>query len=275
MNKNFYRQCLSSSLIVLMAGCNAVNYEQSQGHITEEKVIAAKPVSPGNIPRLVKSTPTLPAYRNVAGDERFDVVVTNIPAKDLLFALARDAEVNMDVDARVGGIVSLNALDQTLDAILERIADQVAIRIERRGGTILILPDVPYFKRYQVYYPNIVRDVAFGTNSGGLTGVGDTSFTTTSQSDFWNSLELAINGILGLTTIAGDAFDETLRGDDISQGAHAAAQEGEENADPTARTVTIVKETGAVLGLCLFRRTRADRIADRSNTNGLFPPGVA
>ena len=60
--------------------------------------------------------------------ETYSVVVTNLPAREILFALARDAKINIDIHPGIEGNVTLNAIDQTLPQILDRISQQVAMR---------------------------------------------------------------------------------------------------------------------------------------------------
>ena len=78
------RIVLSSSLSVFLAGCGSPNYSPSEMHMSVEEVRATAPKSPENIPALVKSDPTAPQLS--ANDEpvTFDVVVTNVPVRDLL-----------------------------------------------------------------------------------------------------------------------------------------------------------------------------------------------
>ena len=135
------RLVLSSSLSVFLAGCGSPNYAPSEMHMTVEEVQSAAPADPAAIPALVKATPTVPLISNERGSDTFDVVVTNVPVRDLLFALARDAGVNLDVDSSVGGLITMSALDQTLDAILARVAAQVPIRVERVGGAMIVKND--------------------------------------------------------------------------------------------------------------------------------------
>ena len=47
------------------------------------------------------------------------------PVKEVLFAIARDSKFNVDIHPSIKGNVTLNAVDQTLPAILERISKQV------------------------------------------------------------------------------------------------------------------------------------------------------
>lgn len=137
-----------------------------------------------------------------------------MPVKELLFALARDTKQNIDVHPGLTGLVSLNAINETLPAILERISRQVDMRYRTEGNTLVVSPDTPYIKTYVVNYVNIQRNTTSTTGAsgqlaaqgsqGGSTGTssstgGNTSstiVTTTSNSDFWKLLEQSVRSIL-------------------------------------------------------------------------------
>ena len=189
------RLVLSSSLSIFLIGCGSPNYAPSEMHLTVEEVESTAPKNPGAIPALVKVTPTVPVMSNEKDADTFDVVVTNVPVRDLLFALARDAGVNMDVDSAIGGLVTMSALDQTLDAILERIAAQVAIRVDRVGNALVIKNDEPYHKRYHVDYTSVIRTFSSSADAGGLGG-GGAAVSNSSENSFWESLEESIAVIL-------------------------------------------------------------------------------
>ena len=199
------RIVLSSSLSVFLAGCGSPNYSPSEMHMSVEEVRATAPKSPENIPALVKATPTAPQLS--ANDEpvTFDVVVTNVPVRDLLFGLARDSGVNLDVDAGVGGIITMSALDQTLDAILDRIALQIPIRIERTGNAIVVKNDEPYFELYHVDYTSVQRTYSSSTAGGGIGGSGASSISNTAENQFWDNFEDSIEAILEIELEEGDA----------------------------------------------------------------------
>ena len=199
------RIVLSSSLSVFLAGCGSPNYSPSEMHMSVEEVRATAPKSPENIPALVKATPTAPQLS--ANDEpvTFDVVVTNVPVRDLLFGLARDSGVNLDVDSGVGGIITMSALDQTLDAILDRIALQIPIRIERTGNAIVVKNDEPYFELYHVDYTSVQRTYSSSTAGGGIGGSGASSISNSAQNQFWEGFEDSIEAILEIELEEGDA----------------------------------------------------------------------
>jgi len=124
----------------------------SEGHIKPD--VEAQ----GEIPAVVDETPVLPAPQPQPDTEKYTVVVNEVPVKELLFALARDAKMNVDIHPGIDGIVTLNAVDQTLPQILDRVAQQVDLRYEIRDNTIALSPDTPYFRTYKVDFVNMARD---------------------------------------------------------------------------------------------------------------------
>src|SRR5688572_14558907 len=78
-----------------------------------------------DIPQVVTPLPLVEPPRPQEEPELYTVVAQDIPVRDLLFRMARDAAINVDVHPDVTGNVSLNAIDQTLPQILERISRQV------------------------------------------------------------------------------------------------------------------------------------------------------
>ncbi len=182
-----------------------------------------EPATRGQIPRVVEQAPFLPPPVAAPATEKYTVVVHEVPVKELLFALARDAAVNVDVDPGIDGIVTLNAIDQTLPQILDRIARQVDMRYEIRDQNILVMPDRPYFRSYPVDYVNLSRDTSgtisvatqiSTTGAGGGAG-GDnnstTAITNTANNRFWLTLTRNIQALVG-ETASGSAEDLPVTG---------------------------------------------------------------
>ena len=84
-----YLLILAGSLLV--AACGTQPIAPSAGHIRDE------PRPAGHIPQPVRQTVLLPPPRATAKTETYSVVVNDVPVRELLFALARDAGVNVDV----------------------------------------------------------------------------------------------------------------------------------------------------------------------------------
>lgn len=205
-------------LALMLAACQAPTPQQPlAGHLSSE---TALPQAKGEIPPPVQQTLALPKPRAVPKAETYSVVVNNVQVADLLFALARDAKVNVDIHPGITGTVSLNAINQTLPQLLTRIAKQVDMRFELDGPNLVVMPDSPFLKHYKVDYVNMGRNVtetiststqintnpggsggSAGGNSGGIGGggggnVSNTRIENTSKNQFWDSLERNIKDIL-------------------------------------------------------------------------------
>lgn len=102
-------------------------------------------------------TTVLPKPKPAAKAETYSVVVNNVRVHELLFALARDAKLNVDVHPGITGGVTLNAIDQTLPQLLNRIARQVDMRWELEGPNLSVMPDSPFLRIYKIDYVNMER----------------------------------------------------------------------------------------------------------------------
>jgi general secretion pathway protein D len=200
---------------VFLAGCGSSNYEPSELHITKEKVAADAPKYADDVPRLVRRTAKLPSLEYSETQETFDVVVHNASVRDLLFALARDLGINVDIDAAVSGIVSISAFDQTFTNILERISKQMPIRYEYVGDSILVKLDEPYMKQYVVEYLNIDRTYTSSASIAGVDaggeggGSGDASVSNISGRNFWGQIEETLSALV-LGAYSANDSDEAL-----------------------------------------------------------------
>lgn len=214
------------------AGCGTQPSKPSvAGHITAE----TQPDRAGAIPAPVTQTFPVPVPRAAPKQETFSVSVVNVPVQDLLFALARDAKLNIDVHPGIGGVVTLNAIDQTLPQILSRISKQADMRYEVNGGNLIVMPDTPFLRSYKVDYVNMSRDtnatVAIATQvattgQGAGTGAAapaggnnsTTNLTNVAKNRFWETLVANIKDLLRETDkILPEGSYETVVQQDQSQ----------------------------------------------------------
>jgi len=79
------------------------------------------------------------------------------PARNVLFALSRDAGINVDISGDIQGNVTMNAIDQTLQQILDRISRQVSLRYQIENSHLAISPDLPFWRNYRIDYVNLSR----------------------------------------------------------------------------------------------------------------------
>jgi general secretion pathway protein D len=194
-------------LAMLAAACGPAPIKPAENHISAED---APP--PGSIPPPVQVAPVLPRPQPTTRAETYSVVVNRVPAQELLFALARDARLQIDIDPTLTGLVTLNAVDQTLPQLLSRIARQVDMRYEVDGPNLHVMRDSPYLRSYKIDYLSANRNVSmrstastqFGAASGTAGGVSGSNATTgatstievTTQNHLWESIVQNVREIL-------------------------------------------------------------------------------
>lgn len=207
------RLCVALVSVVLsLAGCAAASHRAPKPAAAPSAAAADFPLQPNGAPLMP------PAPRATGKTETFTITVNNVPVADVLFELARDAKLSLDISPRVAGEVTLIAVDQTIQQVLGRIAEQVDLRYEIKDSTIVVRPDTPFERQYKIDYVNIERDSKSASNiatqiqasSGavaGAAGGGESSnnnstseLTGVSRNRFWYSLIANVKALVGDTT---------------------------------------------------------------------------
>jgi general secretion pathway protein D len=217
---------LTLAASVSLGGCLNLQTQipQSEGHIALPPKAAGEALEP-----VRSSSFAVPAPKPVVKPQTYSVVVNDVPVKELLLALARDTRQNIDIHPGLSGQVSLNAINETLPAILDRIARQVSLRFHQEGSVIIVQPDNPYLKTYRVNYVNMERDsssqigVSGSITGGPTTGAGggaqggqggtnqsQTTVTTRSVNRFWITLDENIRAILTSTRAQRHSAEERI-----------------------------------------------------------------
>src|SRR5688572_26488924 len=193
----------------VLAACGQQPIKPSESHLK-----AGERPPGGTIPPAVQVAPVLPAPQPTTRPETYSVVVNNVRVHELLFALARDARINVDIHPDVVGTVTLNAIDQTLQQLLDRIARQVDMRYEMHGDNLLVMRDSPFLRAYRIDYLSATRNVKmqstastqFGTAGPGGGGGGAAAAATatgataqidvTAENKLWESVVQNVRDIL-------------------------------------------------------------------------------
>ena len=204
---------VSAWLLAACAGPRTVDL--SSGHVFDENTSAPEPLVPASTAPQVE--PPKPPTPPAKPERTYTVVVKDVPVNDLLFSLARDAELELDLQADSTKTVTINAVERPLGEILIRLSEQASLRFQLRGGNLLVEDDEPYWRNYLVDYVNIARnsvgEVGVATQiatSGGSVGdqqssggqvdqsgnLSKTKVKNTSENDFWASLALGLEPIV-------------------------------------------------------------------------------
>ncbi len=220
-----FSTCVAAVVFSLPGCAYKAAVPPSRGHIDASQI----PPNPQEkiLPPVTRSV-FVPPPRPQVKVPTYSVVVNEVPVRELLFALSRDTKQNIDVHPNIQGLVTLNAIDETLPAILERISQQVNLRYRSQGKTIIVVPDTPYFKNYRVNYVNMNRDSSSsigvsgeisgasvgggaGGQSGGQGGGANASTSkvdTKSTNNFWEVLRQNIESILSASKAINQNADQ-------------------------------------------------------------------
>ncbi|MDT8452264.1 MAG: pilus (MSHA type) biogenesis protein MshL [Gammaproteobacteria bacterium] len=223
-------------LSLLLTACGASNPPtKSEGHLSGD-------VAPlDTIPATVNDAPILPEPEQRSALETYTVVVNQVPVRELLFSMARDASLNLDIDSDIEGRVTMNAIDQTLPQILERLTRQVAINYTLEDDTLHIRADKPYLHLYSVNYLNMSRlskgsvEVSTeisstGTTEGSAGNNSSSEVNNVSDNEFWKTLIVNFGGII----------NEDVKGDEAG----------------SSQNIMVNRETGVVGVRATFRQHR-------------------
>lgn len=246
-NQPRVNKLLCTTLTLALCGCAPTPVRNDQAHMTASATAAQ------DIPSPVQRVPVLEPPKSAAPLETYSVVVTDVPVKDMLFALARDAKLNIDVHPGVTGNVTLNAIDQTLPQILDRIARQVNVRFTREGDTLDVEPDTAFLRTYKIDYVNMSRDnmaevsvatqiattgIAGSDGGGGGSNNSTSRVSSVSNHRFWNTLTTNVRAIIGEGSADSAAAEPAAA---PAEGAEATAASG---AETTVTNIMAAPESG-------------------------------
>ena len=170
-----------------------------------------------NIPAPVEAAAVPPRPRGGPKLETYSVVVSQVEVAELLFAMARDAKINVDIHPSVRGKVSLNAINQTLPQILTRLARQIDLRYDFDGKNLIVTPDTVFVRHYPIDYVNMTRESrsntsiatqiastgrdVVGSSGGGASAAMNNNSTTqimnSSSNRFWDTLLSNLRALIG------------------------------------------------------------------------------
>ncbi|MBF0193764.1 MAG: hypothetical protein HQL71_04365 [Magnetococcales bacterium] len=266
-----------SLLMVFVAACQSKAPDSAVQHLISAKTggvnAGKKKIAKGAIPEIVQATPFLVKPEKNIQEERYTVVLHDVPVKELLFTLARDSNINIDIHSDIEGSATINAVEETLPSILERLARQVDFLYEIKNGVLVIRPDSKFWQVYNVDHLSMERSssgsMSLGLKSGSEVETTSTSDVTTSNdSKFWQPI---VDGIINIIKLD-DALvaSEVAKRESAEKKSNAADEEvaDEESTDEEAATeedsgddpVITHKSTGTISVLATSRQHRQIQI---------------
>lgn len=222
------RQCLLAGFAALglfLAGCQSVpskwnaqvgstidtNLQEAKAGKTKEQV--PSDVSKGLLPPLEI---TVPDGRKTQVEPRFDLSVSNAPARQVLMGIVEGTPYDIVLPPDLTGNVTLNLKDVTVPDALKALREAYGYEFRRDGNRFFILGRDMQTRIFQVNYLNLQRkgksdtrvqggeigNRSSGTGSTGSTpsgssGLSSVEIETQSQTEFWKELGETLRAIVG------------------------------------------------------------------------------
>ena len=164
-------------------------------------------------------------------EQRFDLVINNAPASQVLMGIVSGTRYSMLVHPDVTGTISVNLKDVTVFEALDALRDLYGYEYKVEGTRIFIEPQALQTRIFQVNYitgqrrgssdtrviagsistsnnqtgqqgtsslsSNALPTTGIGGAAGGRAPLVSTSIATSSNSDFWTELTASLNGVVG------------------------------------------------------------------------------
>jgi MSHA biogenesis protein MshL len=220
-------------IFILVAGCatnepqpnatlNKINNELKTAAETKVATPAPDAVNNALLPPLKMAMPKVSAKQL---EQRFDLVINNAPANQVLMGIVSGTRYSMLIHPDVTGSISVNLKDVTVFEALDSLRDLYGYEYKVDGSRIFIESPAIQTRVFQVNYIVGQRKgtsdtrVTSGSVSGGSNQSGQqssttssttssgsannrtalisTSIATTSNNDFWKDLTDSLNGIVG------------------------------------------------------------------------------
>lgn len=224
-----------SALLVLLSSCasqapkpdkSAMNQKMQD---TLDTAIASNIKKPDNSAVNVALLPPLqidlPASSKKKLEPRFDLVINNAPANQVLMGIVNGTRYSMLVHKDVDSMISLNLKDVTVFEALDAIRELYGYEYKVDGTRIFIEPQSIQTRVFQVNYivgqrsgssdtrvtsgsmsggANANDPTTSNNNTGGLNNgaqqssqMVSSSITTKSENDFWKDLSASLSGLVG------------------------------------------------------------------------------
>lgn len=129
-----------------------------------------------------------------------------VSLRDLMFELAEQAGVDLEMDPNVRGSIIFTAKERPFSDVVDRICAMSGLRYTYENGVLRVELDRPYVKDYKLDYMSSSRssaskiDIGLSNSSSSDSTTSNTGSTSTVESkmetDFWKDLDAGLKQVL-------------------------------------------------------------------------------
>ncbi len=187
------------------------------------KSLAEKRIQSENERVLDALLPPVSQRSRLKRENRFDVAVNELPARQFYMGLVEDTKVNIIVHPEVTGNVTLNLKNVTISEVLMIVREIYGFDYKKKGSNYFIYPNAMQTRLFHINYINLIRsgsstiDVSSGqitkteggssdssnnsTSSSSSSSTANTKFGTQLKTEFkvnlWDELSASLRTIIG------------------------------------------------------------------------------
>lgn len=212
---------LTLSVLFLSACSDLLVREQQTGEAIQQSFELKPGIEQAAPPEEVSAALLPPVQLQLPGvgngpstEQRFDVKVRRVRARDFFLSLVQDTPYSMVIDPQVGGYISLDMKNVTVPEVLEVVRSVHGYDYRLTGTTIQVFPNTISTRIFKVDYLAVKRagqslttaksgQISTSTGNGNgstnttSTNVNSSAITTTSDADFWVELKDSLTALLG------------------------------------------------------------------------------
>ncbi len=179
------------------------------------KLLPQPTIAKSKVPKTSETpnTPETPGTPGTPGARSITVHLVAAPVEQVLYTLANDAQLQLQLNQPLSGNVTLISDNQPIETLLKKVALQVPMFWNIDNGVIQLWGNEPYTSSYAVDYLNIDRStrsrvglatqvgtINAGSDSiGGVSNSSQTSLENSADHHFWASLATDLDGLVGTT----------------------------------------------------------------------------
>lgn len=169
-------------------------------------------LAPRPLPEENATISGVPDFAPVIAEEQDDIlpqplvsisVNQTIPLRDILFELAEQADVDLELDPGIRGSIIFTARERPFDQVVDRICKLAGLRYTYEDNVLRVEQDEPYIETYHVDYLSMIREFESDVRSSisvlsgdGANSGSNNSIKSANSNDLWAELEINIKQIL-------------------------------------------------------------------------------